>query len=75
MGQEFEFVIEISADGETVSGTVEGVAGKSCGGVAALLDKVGEELEHRSTADYDRPEPVRIGTSTGTKVRLGGWGS
>jgi len=66
--QEFTLTITISADGETVEGEVSGIKGKRCSDVAALLDKVGEETEHRHTADYDAPEPVQlhIGSAAGT---------
>jgi hypothetical protein len=47
--------------------------GKRCSNIAALLDKVGEELDHRHTADYDKTEPVRIGGSTTGSLHLGGW--
>ena len=71
MSQDFTFIVEISADGREVQGTVQGMAGKSCGNVAALLDKVGRELEHRHTEDYDRPEPVRWRATTGGKLQVG----
>ena len=72
--QEFTLIVEISADGETVEGTVQGMHGKKCANVAALLDQVGQELEHRHTADWDRPEPVQIDTGTSSSLGVGrGW--
>lgn len=64
--QQFTLTITISADGETVEGEVAGMKGKKCAGVAKLLDQVGEELEHRRTADWDEPEPVSVGTGKRT---------
>ena len=49
--QNFVLIVEISADGETVAGQVQGVHGKKCANISALLDQVGQELEHRHTAD------------------------
>lgn len=69
--QDFVLVIEISADGETVSGEVEGIHGKRCSDISALLDQVGQEVEHRHTADWDKPEPVQIGASNAGSVKLG----
>lgn len=63
MAQNFTLTITISKDGETVIGEVAGISGKKCSDIAALLDQVGEETEHRHTADYDRPEPVTIGAA------------
>jgi len=69
--QDFELTITISADGETVVGEVAGMRGKRCANVAALLDRVGQELEHRHTAEHDAPEPVRLGTSTARTLQIG----
>jgi hypothetical protein len=69
--QNFTLTITISEDGETVEGTISGMQGKKCSNVAALLDKVGGELEHRHTIDYDRPEPVSVGTGTSRTVNIG----
>ena len=66
--QNFTLTITISADGEEVVGQISGMQGKKCSNVAALLDKVGNELEHKHTVDYDRPEPVSIVTSTSRTV-------
>jgi hypothetical protein len=63
MGQQFELTIEISPDGRTVTGTVEGIHGHKCENVTALLDEVGREVEHRHTPDWDKTEPVEIKTS------------
>ena len=71
MTQDFEFIVNISADGHEVEGTVGGVAGKSCSNVAALLDKVGRELEHRHTDDYHRPEPARWRTKASGTLKVG----
>lgn len=71
MSQAFTFTIDISADGETVQGTVAGIKGKSCGNVQKLLDQLGEELEHTHTADWDAPEPVQLGVKGGG-IRIGG---
>jgi hypothetical protein len=49
--QSFTLTITISADGESVEGTIRGMQGKKCSNVAALLDEVGRELEHRHTVD------------------------
>ena len=58
----------------TVEGTVTGMQGKKCSNTAALLDKVGEELEHRHTADYDQSEPVSVGgTTTQQTIGSGRW--
>jgi len=72
--QEFTLVVSISADGEIVEGEVQGMHGKKCANVAALLDQVGEELEHRHTGDWDKAEPVQIGTGSNSTLTLGrGW--
>lgn len=72
--QEFTLIIDISADGEEVVGEVKGIAGKRCHDIQGLLDQVGQEIEHRHTADWDKPEPVQIGTSSTSGVTLGkGW--
>lgn len=71
MAQEFTFTIEISADGATVTGTVNGIKGKGCGNVQKLLDRIGEELEHEHTPEWDAPEPVRIATGTTTGLTIG----
>ena len=70
--QEFTLTINISADGETVEGTVTGMQGKGCSNVAALLDRVGQELEHRHTDDYDQAEPVQIGATGSRRLWQGG---
>ena len=72
--QEFKLTVTISADGETVVGEISGIKGKKCSDIAALLDQVGDELEHRHTSDYDAPEPVQIHTGpvAGT-LSVGGW--
>jgi hypothetical protein len=69
--QEFKLTITISPDGETVEGEVSRMKGKKCANVAKLLDQVGEELEHRHTADWDRAEPVSVGRQTGRTITLG----
>ena len=69
--QNFTLTITISADGETVEGQISGMQGKKCSNIAALLDKVGNELEHKHTVDYDRPEPVSIVTGTSHTVAAG----
>ena len=69
--QNFTLTITISADGETVEGQISGMQGKKCSNIAALLDKVGNELEHKHTVDYDRPEPVSIVTGTSRTVAAG----
>jgi hypothetical protein len=69
--QNFTLTITISADGETVEGQISGMQGKKCSNIAALLDKVGNELDHRHTVDYDRPEPVSIATRTSRTVSSG----
>jgi hypothetical protein len=76
MGQQFELTIDISADGRTVTGTVTGIHGHTCENVAALLDEVGREVEHKHTADWDKPEPVEIKTSGQRHQTIGGgkWG-
>lgn len=72
--EEFTLIVDISADGETVEGEVQGIHGKRCANIVALLDKVGEEIEHRHTADWDKPEPVRIGGRTNETLLQGrGW--
>jgi len=73
--QEFTLTITISADGEIVTGQVAGIKGKRCADVSALLDKVGEELEHCRTSEWDEPEPVQISTGPVTGIQsLGrGW--
>ena len=77
MGQQFELTIEISADGRTVTGTITGIHGHKCENVAALLDEIGLEVEHRHTPDYDQVEPVEIKTSGVRHQTIGGpgkWG-
>jgi len=72
--QNFTLTISISADGETVEGEIAGMQGKKCSNIAALLDKVGIETEHRHTVDYHRPEPVSIGQATSrTQTTGSGW--
>lgn len=72
--QEFTFQIMISADGETVTGEVQGIKGKRCEDVQHVLDEVGKELEHRHTWEYEEKEPVRLGgSSAGDKLHLGSW--
>lgn len=56
---EFEFTITISEDGNTVEGLVQKLAGPNCGHVSGIIADLGEEVEHRHTADYDRPTHVR----------------
>lgn len=70
--QDFTLTITISADGEEVVGEVSGMKGKKCSDVAALLDQVGDELEHRHTDDYSANEPVSIGTTTKHTLTIGG---
>lgn len=71
MSETFELLIEISADGTAVSGTVHGIAGHGCEGIAALLDKVGEEVEHYHTEDWDKQPKVRWGQQTQSWQRVG----
>ena len=47
--QEFTFRIMISADGETVTGEVQGVKGHSCEDVQRVLDEIGRVVENRRT--------------------------
>jgi len=68
--QAFTLTITISVDGETVVGEVSGIKGKRCSDIAALLDKVGDETEHRHTADYDAVEPVQINAGIGSTLSL-----
>ena len=68
--QAFTLTITISTDGETVVGEVEGIKGKRCSDISALLDKVGEELEHRHTAEWSEPEPVQIQTGPITSTQI-----
>ena len=70
--QDFTLTITISPDGETVEGAITGIKGKRCSNIAALLDKVGEELEHCHTADYDEPEPVSVSSTSSQTLNLGG---
>jgi len=69
--QEFTFRITISADGETVTGEVQGVKGHSCEDVQRVLDEIGREVEHRRTHEYDEKEPVRLAGTTSSTLRLG----
>jgi hypothetical protein len=72
MAQDFRFVIIISADGETVTGEVHGIKGKSCEDVQRVLDEVGQELDYRHTWEYEAKEPVRLGSKPGSgKLTLG----
>jgi len=71
--QEFTMTISISADGETVTGTIHGIKGKSCSNVAHLLDEIGTEIAHHHTHEWDEKEPVRLTGKSGTgKLHLGG---
>ena len=72
--QDFTLTITISPDGETVVGQVSGVKGKVCSDIVALLDQVGDEIEHHHTADYDTPEPVQIHTGpVASTLSVDGW--
>jgi hypothetical protein len=69
--QDFTFTIDISADGQTVEGTVTGMTGHKCSDVSKILNALGQEVEHRHTGDYDKTEPVRINAKP--TVTIGGW--
>lgn len=71
MAQNFTFTIDISANGETVTGTVAGIKGKTCHNVQKMLDDLGQEIEHRHTSDWDKPEPVALAVKPGG-VKIGG---
>lgn len=73
MSQDFEFVITISADGETVTGEVKGLKGHKCEDVQHVLDQIGNEIEHHHTAEWDEKEPVRLAGTTSNTLKLGGW--
>jgi hypothetical protein len=73
MTQQFTLTINISADGETVEGTITEIQGKACSNIARLLDKVGRELEHRHTDDYNAKAPVSIGGKAKKTVTARRW--
>jgi len=70
--QDFELTITISPDGETVEGEVKGIKGHGCGDVQKLLDKIGDELEHRHTPEWDQRVPVAVGGRASRWQRIGG---
>lgn len=51
--------VEILPDGQ-VKGAVKGVTGKSCTALSAWLDEIGEVTVDRHTADYDKPDPLKL---------------
>ena len=70
-GQEFTLTVTISADGETVETEVAGIKGSGCHALQEMFNKLGDELEHRQTAEYSQRAPVSIGQTTSRYQRLG----
>lgn len=69
--QQFTLTLTISADGTNVESLVEGMKGHKCGSVQAIVNGIGDEIEHRHTPDFDAPEPVSISIGTSKTVKAG----